>query len=146
MILRNATREDASLIFDWRNDEAARKASASSDPLDWLEHCEWLQSRLETSSSEKVFMAEENEGHPVAYGRILHRPKNMATISICVDPSLRGQGIGTRVIKLLRDKIIKGKRTPVAIIKDTNIISQQAFIANGFRLRKRRLGWLEFRA
>lgn len=146
MILRDATREDAALIFDWRNDEASRKASESSDPLDWLEHCEWLQSRLETFSSEKVFMAEEHEGHPVAYGRIWHKAKNIATISICVDPALRGHGIGTQVIELLRDKIIKDKRTPVAIIKDTNLVSQKAFIKNGFKLRKQRLGWLEFRA
>jgi RimJ/RimL family protein N-acetyltransferase len=114
--------------------------------LDWLEHCEWLQSRLETFSSEKVFMAEEEEGHPVAYGRIWHKAGNFATISICVDPSLRGQGLGTRVIRLLRDKIFEGKRTPVAIVKETNIISQKAFLANGFKLSKRELGWLEFRA
>ena len=146
MILRKATREDAALIFDWRNDEASRKASESSEPLDWLAHCEWLESRLETFSSEKVFMAEEYEGHPVAYGRIWHKSNNTATISICVDPELRGQGIGTVVIGLLRDKIFEGKRTPVAIIKDTNVVSQKAFTANGFKLSKRRLGWLKYRA
>ena len=146
MKLREATREDAALIFDWRNDEASRKASGSSDPLDWLEHCEWLESRLETFSSEKVYMAEEREGHPVAYGRIWHKARNTATISICVNPELRCNGIGTQVIGLLRDKIHEGKRTPIAIIKDTNVVSRKAFIKNGFKLSKQRLGWLEFRA
>jgi RimJ/RimL family protein N-acetyltransferase len=144
--LRLATSDDAALIFDWRNDETSRKASESSDPLDWIQHCEWLESRLESFSSEKVYIAEEVEGHPVAYGRIWNKAKNTATISICVDPSLRGEGIGTKVIGLLRDKIYEDKRTPVAIIKDTNVISQKAFISNGFKIRNRRLGWLEFRA
>ena len=41
-----ATIDDARLLFDWRNDDAARAASFDGAPLEWHSHLQWLESKL----------------------------------------------------------------------------------------------------
>jgi len=62
--IRPATKDDASLLFKWRNDESTRRMSKNKDYVQWDEHLSWLDRRLKTEHP-NLFVFEE-DGSPVA--------------------------------------------------------------------------------
>jgi RimJ/RimL family protein N-acetyltransferase len=148
--LRPAVYEDASLLFEWANDEAVRKCRLSgSDPVEWLSHCEWLRRRVDGLVSERVFMAIYGDDCAVGVGKIyvnfLHVEHNDALIGVTVSPEARRSGVGYQIIKLLVDEIKKECRTPVARVLRDNIPSQRLFAGSGFKFTGGSTGWLEYR-
>ena len=146
--LRPATASDASLLFHWGNEEDVRKSRLSgSQPLEWMEHCEWLQKRVDGLEHEEVFMAYYgNIECIVGVGRIFSdTERNEGMIGIIVAPEARRSGIGHQIIKLLVDKIKKQNKTPVARVMNHNVSSQRLFQGAGFVFTGGSLGWREYR-
>jgi RimJ/RimL family protein N-acetyltransferase len=145
--LRPAIASDAALLFHWGNEEDVRKGRLSgSQPLEWIDHCVWLQRRIDGLENEQVFMAYYGETTSVGVGRLLSsKESNEVVIGIIVAPEARRSGIGHQIIKLLVDKIKKQNKTPVARVMNHNLSSQRLFKGAGFVFTGGSLGWREYR-
>jgi len=96
MKLRNATSDDAQILFDWRNDGLTRAMSVSSEPVEWSGHIRWLTSRL-SRDNPGLYIAEIDE--PVGTVRI-----DDEEISYTVAPNHRGKGIARQMLTLAREE------------------------------------------
>jgi RimJ/RimL family protein N-acetyltransferase len=129
MRLRSATRDDARLLFVWRNDPATRESSFSTQPVSWDDHRAWLD-RVVDDPHRALYVAEDERG-PVGTVRMDLDPEP-ATISVTVAPDRRGEGQASRLIAAAAEH----HHPPiVALIKPGNDASVRAFERAGFRHR-----------
>jgi len=138
LTVRPATRDDARLLFDWRNDSGTRAASFATPPVPWDGHVAWLD-RVLVSPDMRLVVA-ELEGQPVGVVR-LERRGETATISITVAPEARSQGLAAPVIGAgmeAASELNVGR--VVAWIRPENIASRRAFAAAGFAEAARTAG------
>jgi len=127
---------DAECLRAWRNDPETRRQSFQARPVSLAEHTTWLYGVL-TDPSRMLWIAEE-DGRPVASGRLDARPGGWAEVHITVDPAERGRGVGTAVIAALVEQAKLSLYAWLqARIKPNNAASRQAFAANGFRIASR---------
>lgn len=95
---RVATVDDASILFEWRNDAAVRDVSRNSGELSWEGHVAWLQSVLATPS--RWLLIVESERNPI--GTVRFDAQEPSTerweVSITLSPHVRGQGMGKAVL------------------------------------------------
>ena len=94
--LRNVTKDDGRLLFDWRNDPQKRKNSFNTAPLHWEEHLKWFEGKLKNPGTQIfILMAKEN---PV--GQIRFDVNNdEALVDITVDSKARGKGYGSEGLR-----------------------------------------------
>jgi RimJ/RimL family protein N-acetyltransferase len=127
MRLRPASREDARLLFEWRNDSATRESSFSTEPVSWDDHRTWLDRSVE-DPHRALYVAEDDRG-PVGTVRLDLEPAP-PTISVTVAPERRGEGHASRLIAAAAER--HGPPI-VALIKPGNDASVRAFERAGFR-------------
>ena len=113
-----------------RNETTARLFSADDNPVGLLDHWSWWISRRDRA--EAVFII-VSSGRRAGYLRLDSRPDGFHCISLAVEPSARGLGIGGRAI----DLAVKMRRQPMpvgwrAIIRVSNHASVAAFAKSGF--------------
>lgn len=130
--LRRATIEDAKKVYAWRNDPDIRAVSGTTKALTMKTHMKWFGERLQLTFPEAIWIVINDEAEPIGYGRIALRGVREAKISIVIDKSFRGRGLGRQVIKLLKQKIQAMGRTALAEVHVKNLTSLRAFMANGF--------------
>jgi UDP-2,4-diacetamido-2,4,6-trideoxy-beta-L-altropyranose hydrolase len=128
--LRAATRADASLVFDWRNDPLARAMSLSSEPISWASHLQWFEQRLADRDT-KLYIAEVC-GLPIGQVRFAFGVGE-ATLSYALDGVVRGRGWSEWMI---REALVRTPRARAAgvraLVKAGNVASRKIFS---------RLGW-----
>lgn len=100
---RQATMEDADLLFIWRNDPVTRLGSHSDAEFDFESHLSWLKSSL-ASQTRDLLIVEEN-GLPVGTVRIDYPAVGVAALSWTVAPEARGRGVGKRMVRLAVEMI-----------------------------------------
>jgi UDP-2,4-diacetamido-2,4,6-trideoxy-beta-L-altropyranose hydrolase len=129
--LRLVTRDEASLLFEWANDQVVRDNSFHPSPISWETHVAWLDSRLADGSC--LFLMAEQNGMPVGHVRF-EISSNIAEISITVSPLMRGRGVGQYMLQqaLIRLAEIKSDVNIIAHIKKGNGASQRLFEKCGF--------------
>jgi len=88
---------DARLLYVWRNDPEAIRASVSTEPIGWAEHEAWLSKTL--ASTDHLIRVVEEEGTPVAAVRADRQPTGWK-LSWMVAKEARGRRIGRRMLKL----------------------------------------------
>lgn len=93
---RNATYDDAQLIFDWSNDPETRRNSYHSEPIAWEHHLHWFQQRLNSNDDLLIF---EDHGNAVGWVRFSITSTH-AVIGVVVAPEERGKGYGAQIITL----------------------------------------------
>lgn len=134
MLIREATIEDAQLLFDWRNEPATRANSFHSEPLDWDSHVAWLQQAL-CREDVNIFIVEDNQ-QPVGTFRLNRIDSGRAEISITVSSHFRGNGYGSKI--LLEAATVAKEQFGYSIIqarvKESNIASQRAFFRAGYKV------------
>lgn len=130
--LRLATRQDADVLLDWRNDPAARSASLDSDPIQRPAHLAWLGDRLR-DPAHRIWIGEIASG-PIGSVRFAI-DGGVATVSVVVAPGHRGCGLGIRLIAAGCARVAEtGLATAVdAWIRPENSASIAAFRSVGFR-------------
>lgn len=96
--LRVARDDDAALLFRWVNDAEVRKASFSSDPIGWDEHCRWFAAVREDPES-RVWVLETEAGVPLGQFRVA-RQEGVGVLDYSVDADFRGRGFGRRLLAL----------------------------------------------
>ncbi len=133
LTFRRATIDDAKLLYDWRNDPVARENSfASTKEILWEEHITWLSAKLQDDKI-CIFILLEDNTRPIGQVRFDVFDK-VGTVSIVIDPSLRGLGYGRKGLKMLCDYIFSAQIAVClkACIKKTHSASLDIFRSAGF--------------
>lgn len=130
--LRQAMREDAQLLWNWRNDPVVRSASFSGQSISWEEHCDWMAQSLDDKDCQ-IWVAEET-GCPLATLRAKKTREGGAELAITVAPEFRGQGLAPFLIRMAvqRAATTWGLSEIQALIKPQNLSSIKAFEDAGF--------------
>ena len=130
-VVRPAGLDDSRLIWQWRNDPVTRQMAKSNQPIPWSEHERWFAATLASELS--VLYVVETGGVAVAMVRFDVRGAT-AEVSINVDPTARGQGIGKQALAAACDRFVQERapRQIVADVRRSNSASQRIFAATGF--------------
>ena len=137
VILRRATLEDASLLFEWRNDPLTRENSHNQAPVPWEVHCQWLSSSLK-NPSRTLFIG--TEGRPVGTSRLDRNP-TYVELSYTVAPKVRGKGYGQA---LVRETLLHCEGPVRARAKTQNRPSRKILQKAGFKLESEKDGVLTY--
>lgn len=137
MKLRLVTKQDESLLLQWRNDPLVRAVSVSSEPISAREHHIWFSKLL---SSESTFcfigVSESCVGNDaVGYCRFESKSAHLYEISIAIDPARQGKGHGAELLHhscRALVGIVDGRLVVSAKIKTDNWRSRHIFRAAGF--------------
>jgi L-amino acid N-acyltransferase YncA len=131
--LRRATLDDGPFLRELRNDPVARAAFLSSEAVTVEAHLTWLSARLRDPAV-LLFIAEAGTG-PVGQVRLdFDAAAGGAEVSVTVAPSMRGRGIGRRMVELACvEATAHGATRVVAHVRPENVASRRTFAAAGFR-------------
>ncbi len=147
MTQRTATMEDADIILAWRNHPSSREFSRQTEQIHRDEHVAWLAARLKKVQMEPFYLFIENNS-AVGMSRLdaLSESIDKYEISILIDPSQHGKGLGTKILGLTCETIfsLHPKHTIVAHIHEDNYSSQKLFRSAGFELLPSIGGFLRF--
>jgi RimJ/RimL family protein N-acetyltransferase len=138
IILRAALPTDAQVLFEWRNDAAARSASSSRVEVEWEGHQEWL-ARVIADPRRFLYVAESTESSGLARvgtSRFDLDPDGLAAeVSINLNPEFRGRGLAAGVLEASLERFSSdwAGTVPVrALIRPENSRSVRLFTAAGF--------------
>lgn len=131
--IRDATINDAEILFEWANDQNTRQNSFNPETIEWNNHISWLRKKL-IDPLTKIYI-------------LYHQHKQIATvrfdtnkntiIGITVAPSHRGLGLGSEILKIAINNFwINNNSEIFAYIKKENIASKRIFEKAGFRFFK----------
>lgn len=131
--LRDVQDEDCRLLWKWRNDPNARKASFSPQAIDWKEHVKWFKSKLNDPKC-IMYIAMTKDGQSI--GGVRYELENGdAVISVAIDQPFRAMGYGSKILRLASQKLFTAaivKRVH-AYVKEGNITSLAVFAKAGFK-------------
>lgn len=128
--LREATKQDAKLLFDWKNDKLCVQTSLTGRAVSWEEHIVWYTSVLEANNTQIYIL--EVDGTPAAQIRIVPRD-GYGEISYSVAEDYRGKGLGTRILLLAEQEAIKNNYKELrGEVQRFNIASRKAFLRCGY--------------
>lgn len=131
LCLRKATRDDAEMLFRWRNDPDARENSFQTQPILYGEHVAWIDKTLRDSAQEIYILCEGDT--PIGQVR-LAMEVDVATVSYSIDVAYRAQGYGKAILQLAENLCVE-RGTPCVLrgyVKKKNIASQMIFEALGY--------------
>lgn len=130
--VRRAVLGDAEVMYAWRNDPATRAVSRAADPISYGQHLQWLQTVLD--DAERLLLIGEIGSRPVGVVRFDHRGADLE-VSIYLDPSLLGLGIGGRLLHEA-EAFAKAQFGPegrfLATVLGHNPASRRMFEAGGY--------------
>jgi UDP-2,4-diacetamido-2,4,6-trideoxy-beta-L-altropyranose hydrolase len=137
--LRPATKDDAALLLDWRNDSEAIRFSVSGHGVNPAEHREWLSARLNDPSTH-LWIAEQG-GDAVGQVRV-DVQDGTGTVSVAIAASQRGRGFGSAVLQAMVLEMERNGDTGRlrALAHSENTASIRAFERAGFHRLTRREG------
>lgn len=95
LTFRAAVRQDEGLLLTWRNDPLTCEMSRNTDPVSFYDHRIWLERSLD-DPSRQLFIC-ELDGKPVGTMRV-DWGNDWPELSWTVSPSLRGKGLGKRMV------------------------------------------------
>ena len=138
--LRQASRKDCEMIWQWANDPEVRAVSFAPEPIEYDNHVKWFEARLSDADC-RMYIADDIAANrpPAPLGQIRFELKGReAVISISLDRKFRGQGHGGRIIALASRAFLASSdaQTIHAYIKKDNPASLAAFKKAGFSLVK----------
>ncbi|WP_396652665.1 GNAT family N-acetyltransferase [Microbacterium sp. AK031] len=129
--VRPAEIGDARLLFDWRNDESARRQSRTREALEWDTHRSWLQEAI-TDPHRKLLIV-ESENEPIATVRWDRRAPIDWEVSVTIAPQHRRKGYGRRVLSEAEAALTFDP--PLRMVADIHIdngASRRLFSAAGY--------------
>lgn len=125
--LREATLDDALLLFEWVNDKDVRLNSINKEYIIFENHLKWLENSLK-SNDILIYILSDGE---INYGQVrIDNHKRCWTIDYSIDCHYRGKGYGSLIVNLL---IKKHKNFNFnAFVKKSNFSSIHVFVKSGF--------------
>ncbi|MDX2085406.1 MAG: UDP-2,4-diacetamido-2,4,6-trideoxy-beta-L-altropyranose hydrolase [Candidatus Melainabacteria bacterium] len=142
--LRQATEADARLMWQWRNHTDVRRYAFDPEPIAWEAHQPWWSASLK--NPQRLLLIAEQETTPEAsalkqaVGLLRfdwdHPQAETCTVSIYLDPTRHGQGLGPILLKHGLEWIRRySSPTPTVLanVRADNPRSQHAFTQAGFQ-------------
>lgn len=131
--IREASINDAKILFDWANESETRQNSFNFDAIEWNDHILWFTKKLMDSTS-SIFILLSNE-NPV--GVVRFEVNETTIIGVTVAPGYRGKGLGAEIIKIACNFFWNNNSGDIlAYIKKGNVASQRVFEKSGFTFQK----------
>lgn len=130
--LKEATIDNANLLFEWVNDETVRKSAFNSNAIDFNEHINWFNQKLLLTNC-KIYIA-YFEDRPIGQIRIDIENSN-AIIDYSVDKYYRNKGLGLLLLLEVENEIKKSYKQInqlIGNVKYNNIPSQRTFEKAGY--------------
>jgi RimJ/RimL family protein N-acetyltransferase len=135
LTFRFADEKDINLLFEWANDETARKNSYNSNRISYEDHVNWFNKRINSEDfSCYIFLSEGKL--PVGQVRIEKTvTKKEAVISILVDKEYRGKGLSSIMLHLATSDFLTKNQgyKIVAYIFKNNRASYRSFQNAGYK-------------
>lgn len=131
--LRPAEWTDADLLLRWANDQETRKNSFRSEFIGPEEHQEWLAAKFADPDC-RLWLVSLSGGVQAGMVRF-DLGTESAEISVNLAPDLRGQGMGSILIRAACAKLFReeqGMESILALVKVGNHASLAAFAKTGF--------------
>lgn len=126
--LREATMDDAELLFNWANEISVRNNSINQEPIIWENHLKWFTAKLKNPSTRFFILIFENE----LVGQIrIDLTDGYWTIDYSIDTQFRGKGLGKEMVRFLLSKYESYKFR--ATVKKQNKASINVFVNLGFK-------------
>jgi RimJ/RimL family protein N-acetyltransferase len=122
-------------LLQWRNDPETRKASIGQAPIPPDEHARWFAAQLAAPDVALYIIESGNDAHPCGQVRLNRLRDGGALVSIGLDSSCRGRGIGAAALRAVQAPECRPHwaATLYAVIRLDNPASRRAFEAAGFR-------------
>ena len=135
--VREATQEDAHLYFEWANDPIVRQMSFHTDPIQWDDHINWFNTKINSSLSHLLICYQRTT--PIGQVRFDILEGGQAEIDISIAKDFRGQGLGEAMLDAAMEyeRCMNGIDSFVAEVKEENLPSMRMFLANGFTQSKK---------
>jgi len=133
--MRDVSAQDSAELFEWRNEIGVRKFSHNQEPISERDHTSWLFNRIKTLTGEPFWVFEEGL-NKVGIVRFDFKPEfNHFSISIMVNPSLRGRGYGKIILNNAIENFLKLnlKANFRAEVHKDNVTSKSLFLDAGFQ-------------
>ena len=130
--LREASENDAKILFAWVNDPIVRASALSQDPIEWEGHETWFNKKLSDDSC-FIFIAEDSG---TAIGQIRFDIEGTkAEVDVHLAPDQRGKGYGSLLISEGAKKIFAESDINVinALVKEENEASKKVFLKAAFQ-------------
>lgn len=103
----SATEDDIYFVFLLANDKEVRKMSFQQHDISWEEHCKWFHRML---SRKNIFYIIYYKNKRCGYVRF-NKQEDVSEISIALDRSIRGKGLGKLILRAISLKVIT--ETPI---------------------------------
>jgi RimJ/RimL family protein N-acetyltransferase len=131
--IRDATINDAEILFEWANDLNTRQNSFNPETIEWNDHISWLRKKL-LDPLTRIYILYY---HHKQIATVRFDTNKNTIIGITVAPSYRGLGLGAEILKIATNNFwINNNDEIFAYIKKENIASQRIFEKAGFRFLK----------
>lgn len=134
LTIRPAGREDAELMYAWRNDERIRRYAHDPRPLSLPDHLAWVEQTLGRPDTDLLIACEG--ATPVACIRF-DCFETRAVVSIYTDPFQQGRGFGRTALLAALDWLPNhrpGMLLTEADIVPGNVASEALFLSVGYQL------------
>ena len=123
------------VIWEWRNDPLARAISRSQEFISWENHSNWYEKFL--LNPKHVMYVGLNGKLPFGMVRFdsIDNSENSFKISININSSERGKGLGIKILKLALNKLKQEKpsvKRIIADVKKENLASNRLFKSADF--------------
>jgi RimJ/RimL family protein N-acetyltransferase len=132
--IREATAEDADLLYRWRNDPVARENSFRRETVDWEEHQRWLETKLGTRNTTRIWILTDGA---TAAGQIRYDKAGpgSADISFSIDAGFRGRRLGSEILRMTVERACRelAVERVRGLVKPSNVASIRAFECAGFQ-------------
>lgn len=131
--LRMAEAKDCLIIWNWRNDEEARRWSFNPNFIPYKEHEHWFNEILNDSASKILIILDENKKE-IGQIRFDISNEHDAEVSLNVDAKNRNLGYGSAALEAACKYALKNFNITkvIAHIKEENKTSINAFARAGF--------------
>lgn len=131
--VREATMDDAKLLWEWANDSAVREQSFNPEPIGWESHINWLSARMDSPETRFYLLLEdEKPAGQIRYD--LDREGESAEIGFSVAKEHRGKRLGIEILNLTCERALKDLdcKQITALVIVGNEASRKAFLRAGF--------------
>jgi len=103
LYLRNVTPEDVDLLFEWANDSVVRQNAFHTEKIQYNEHVNWFEKMM--NSEDVICYIFCHGGEPIGQVR-LNIDGGTGCISYSIAASKRGCGLGSKMLILLKEKVL----------------------------------------
>lgn len=133
--VRDATMQDAELMYRWRNDARIREVSREGEKISLTDHMLWLEASL-SRPDRIILIGLTANNNPIGVVRFDALAQARFEVSIYLDPERIGGGIGRALLAAAEKELVRRTNSPIdiiAVILAGNRVSEGLFLNGGYR-------------